>query len=240
MRIPRQWLFISFLMATGGCRQAPESQSDVYDVQRRQMVRWDLQANGITSPSVLAAMQVVPRHLFLPEQQRDAAYLNQELPIGHFITTTSPYVIAKTIELLDLKDSDKVLEVGTGSGYQTAVLAELAKEVYTIEIVPEVFKQADETLKKLNYRNIHGRWRDANKGWPEAQPFDAIVISASVKDIPQPLWDQLAMGGRLITALDGPLPQKLALYRKTPEGPKRDIIMTVNLARMEGQAVSQH
>lgn len=235
-----RWNVVFALIAVtglGGCRQS-DINSETYDLQRRHMIRWDVKEKGINSEAVLKAMQEVPRHLFLPEQFREDAYKNEDMPIGHFITTPNPFVAAKTIELLNLQPSDKVLEVGTGSGYQTALMAEIAKEVYSIEIVPEISKAAEKLLQQMNYRNVHCRWGDGYKGWPEQQPFDAILISASAKEVPAPLQEQLAMGGRLVMALEGSIPEKLALYRKTPQGLKQEIIMPVNLARMEGKAAN--
>jgi protein-L-isoaspartate(D-aspartate) O-methyltransferase len=235
-----RWNFLIALIAMVGvgCQRGSDMGSDTYDLQRRHMIRWDLKEKGIKSEAVLNAMQVVPRHLFVPAPYRADAYKNEDVPIGHFVTTPNPFVVARTIELLNLKPTDRILEVGTGSAYQTALLAELGKDVYTIEIVPEISKAAEKLLKQLNYRNVHCRTGDGYKGWPEAKPFDAILISAAVKEVPGPLQDQLAMGGRLVTALEGSLPQKLALYRKTPTGLKKEIIMEVNLARMEGKAAN--
>ena len=163
------------------------------------MVRETIECRGISEEAVLRAMRVVPRHEFVLEGERDYAYGDYPLPIGHGQTISQPYIVALMTELLELKDGDKVLEVGTGSGYQAAILAELpGVDVYTIEIIPELAEGAQQRLEELGYRAVHCRQGDGYHGWPEQAPFDAILVAAAPLRPPQPLLDQLADGGRLV------------------------------------------
>jgi protein-L-isoaspartate(D-aspartate) O-methyltransferase len=148
--------------------------------------------------SVVAAMSSVPRHEFVPEALRGSAYLNRPLPIGDGQTISQPYIVALMTELADLRPESVVLEIGTGSGYQAAVLAEIAREVYTIEIIRALGERATSTLRRLGYDNVHVRVGDGYAGWPEAAPFDAILVTAAPDEVPQPLIDQLRAGGRLV------------------------------------------
>ena len=148
--------------------------------------------------AVMAAMAKVPRHRFVPSSQEGSAYDNRALAIGEGQTISQPYIVALMTDLLDLKRSDRVLEIGTGSGYQAAVLAELAAKVYTIEIVEPLGRRSAKLLEELGYRNIEARIGDGYGGWPEAAPFDAIVVTAAPTAVPQPLIDQLGRGGRMV------------------------------------------
>jgi protein-L-isoaspartate(D-aspartate) O-methyltransferase len=170
-------------------------------------------------PRVLAALGKVPRHRFVPSHLADRAYENRPLPIGHEQTISQPFIVALMTELIDPKPTDRVLEIGTGSGYQAAVLAELVGRVYTIEIVRPLGERAAELLKTLGYRNIEARIGDGYLGWPEAAPFDAVVVTAAPDHMPQPLIDQLAPGGRLIAPVGarGGI-QQLQLLRKDAQG----------------------
>jgi protein-L-isoaspartate(D-aspartate) O-methyltransferase len=150
------------------------------------------------SPQVLNAMAAVPRHRFVPPAWQTQAYADRPLPIGHGQTISQPFIVALMTELLDLKGGERVLEIGTGSGYQAAVLAELAREVYTIEIVDPLGRQAADALKALGYRNVEVRVGDGYRGWPERAPFDAIIVTAAPPAIPQALIDQLRPGGRMV------------------------------------------
>jgi protein-L-isoaspartate(D-aspartate) O-methyltransferase len=187
--------------------------------ERRRMVREQIKARGVGDPRVLAAMLKVPRHCFVPLGERLLAYADHPLPIGYGQTISQPYVVALMSEALKLKPADKVLEIGTGSGYQAAVLAELAGEVYSIEIVPELGKRAAQTLITAGYGNIHLRIGDGYKGWPQAAPFDAIILTAAPQEIPPALIAQLAPGGRMILPL-GPTggTQELLLLHKDQNG----------------------
>ncbi len=166
--------------------------------QRRLMVDAQLKARGIQNSRVLKAMGKVPRHEFIPVDLREYAYYDTPLPIGDGQTISQPYVVAIMTELADLKRDERVLEIGTGSGYQAAVLAELAGDVYTIEILNPLAERARATLERLKYKNVHVRAGDGYRGWPEKAPFDAILVTAAADRIPQPLMDQLAEGGKLV------------------------------------------
>jgi protein-L-isoaspartate(D-aspartate) O-methyltransferase len=166
--------------------------------ERRQMVVRQIQAREVQDPCVLEAMRTVPRHAFVPEPYRDRAYGDYPLPIGHGQTISQPYIVAFMTETLHLDPNSRVLEIGTGSGYQAAVCAEIAREVYTIEIVPELAKSAAGILKELGYTNVHVRTGDGFFGWKDKAPFDAIIGTAAAEQIPKPLLEQLKPKGRMI------------------------------------------
>jgi protein-L-isoaspartate(D-aspartate) O-methyltransferase len=193
-------------------RRAPP---DSFAAARRMMIERDLRGRGIKDARALAAMEAVPRHLFVPEKLRESAYDDRPLAIGAGQTISQPYIVAFMTELLALKPSDKVLEIGTGSGYQTAVLAELVAAVYSIEIVPSLGERAKKLLDVLGYKNIEIRLGDGFFGWEERGPFDAILLTAAAPKIPEPLWRQLREGGRLVMPLgEERRTQKLIRVRK--------------------------
>jgi len=202
--------------------------------ERHQMVEEQIRRRGIESPEVLAAMDQVPRHLFVPEAVRDQAYEDHPLPIGEGQTITQPYVVAVMTSLLELNRGDTVLEIGTGSGYQAAVLSRLAKAVYTIEIREPLGRHASETLKRLGYDNVHVRIGDGYQGWPEAAPFDGIVVTAAPDRIPQPLLDQLKIGGRMVIPV-GKFFQDLLVLTKTEKGIERRTVIPVRFVPMTGE-----
>lgn len=169
-----------------------------YARERERMVIIQLEARGITDPNVLAAMRKVPRHLFVGEALQDQAYGDFPLPIGHDQTISQPYMVAEMTRLLELTPHDRVLEIGTGSGYQTAILAELAYGVYTIERIPELLSKAKTRLEQLKYSNVVARCSDGTNGWPEEGPFDAIIVTAGAPHVPDALKEQLATKGRLV------------------------------------------
>jgi protein-L-isoaspartate(D-aspartate) O-methyltransferase len=177
-----------------------------------------IERRGLKDRRVLAAMARVPRHRFVPEVLRDQAHADKALPIGHGQNIYQPYLVAYMTSLLDLQPGDRVLEIGTGSGYHTAVLAELAKRVYSIEIIEELGRRAAAVLHDLNYRNIELRIGDGYKGWAEAAPFDAILLTAAPPEIPQLLIDELAVGGTMVVPVGGGPVQELQVIVKTPEG----------------------
>ena len=182
---------------------------------RERMVREQIQARGISRPEVLNAMRSVPRHWFVPADFADSAYQDHPLPIGEGQTVSQPYIVALMTELLDLKPTEQVLEIGTGSGYQAAILSALASHVNTIEIKQKLFVNASNILKKYDYKNVMCRHGDGYFGWPEAAPFDAIMITAAVDHIPPPLIAQLKEGGRLVLPLGSPFGyQSLVLVTK--------------------------
>lgn len=189
--------------------------------ERHRLVAEQLVYEGIRDPRVLAAMRRVPRHRFVPEAYQDAAYANRPLPIGHGQTISQPYIVAAMSEAVQPKPEDKCLEIGTGSGYQAAVLAELCNQVYSIEYLPEVAQFGERNLRALGYGKdrVHLRVGDGYRGWPEAAPFQAIVVTAAPEQVPQPLLDQLDMAGRLVIPVgpeDGV--QTLELWRRVSEG----------------------
>lgn len=204
---------------------------------RSAMVKKDLRARGIKDRRVLEAMTVVPRHLFVTKQQRPQAYEDRPLPIGEGQTISQPYIVALMTELLELKGDEKVLEVGTGSGYQAAVLSRLVRRVYTIEIIPLLAETAKETLTRLGYRNVQVKTGDGFFGWEEKGPFDAILVTASAKKVPEPLWNQLREGGRLVIPLgESTKTQRLVRVRKL-EGKRRvEEITGVIFVPMTGEA----
>jgi len=187
---------------------------DYYQL-RQKMVNEQIIARGVRAESVIKAMQKVERHLFVPEQYRNFAYSDRPLPIGEGQTISQPYIVALMTELLDLKKSDKVLEIGTGSGYQAAILAEICDSVYTIEIIPSLGKQAQVLLKELGYHNIHCKIGDGYLGWPEHAPYDGIIVTCAPSKIPQPLKEQLAEGGRMVIPVGATYTQELVLVTKT-------------------------
>ncbi len=187
--------------------------------ERRQMVAEQIAARGVRDPRVLAAMQKVPRHRFVRPAERKWAYEDHPLPIGHGQTISQPYIVALMTQALRLSPGEKVLEIGTGSGYQAAILAELGCRVYTIEIVPELGRRAARTLKELGYGRVRVRIGDGYQGWPEAAPFDAIILTAAPPRTPPALLEQLAPGGRMVLP-QGPSGgvQELLLLRKDRQG----------------------
>jgi protein-L-isoaspartate(D-aspartate) O-methyltransferase len=201
----------------------PRKTEDSWIQQRRQMVQHQIQARGVKDPEVIRAMHSVKRHLFVPENARHLAYSDGPLPIGHRQTISQPFIVAYMTEVLNLQKSDRVLEIGTGSGYQAAVLAEIAAEVYSIEIIEELARSAEALLKELNYTNIKVTAGDGYQGWAEYAPFDAIIVTAAPPKVPEALVEQLKIGGRMIVPV-GTVFQELLLIEKTESG-----IITQNL-----------
>jgi protein-L-isoaspartate(D-aspartate) O-methyltransferase len=188
---------------------------DPYAAPRRVMIERDLRGRGIRDAKVIAAMEAVPRHLFVPQKLRASAYDDRPLPIGEGQTISQPYIVAYMTELLELRDHEKALEIGTGSGYQTAILARLAAAVYSIEIIPALSERAAPLLRQLGFTNIQLKIGDGFFGWEENAPFDAIVLTAAAPRVPEPLWRQLREGGRMIMPLGEPREtQKLVRIRK--------------------------
>jgi protein-L-isoaspartate(D-aspartate) O-methyltransferase len=222
---------------TGSRDQMTEdaSQEERYTQQRTAMVVQQLRARDITDPRVLAAMEEVPRHLFVPEANRRWAYVDGPLEIGYAQTISQPYIVAYMTQALEPRDTDKVLEIGTGSGYQAAVLAEIVGEVYTIEIVEPLAASATNLLRELGYDNVRVRAGDGYKGWPEAAPFDAIIVTCAPDHIPQPLVDQLAVGGKLVIPV-GSFSQDMIIVTKTDKGVMERRTIAVRFVPMTGEA----
>lgn len=185
----------------------------VYRALRERMVQEQLIARGIQDQRVLAAMRHVPRHRFVPAEYRHLAYADGPLPIGAGQTISQPYVVALMTQLLELQGPERVLEIGTGSGYQTAVLAELVAEVYTVEYQPILAEQAQERLQALGYRNVWFRQGDGSLGWQEHAPYDAVLVTAAAPDVPLPLREQTMLGGRLVLPVGGRWGQRLERWR---------------------------
>jgi protein-L-isoaspartate(D-aspartate) O-methyltransferase len=190
------------------------------------MVEDQIERRGITDPAVLAAMRAVPRHRFVPPDQASAAYDDRALPIGFGQTISQPYVVAYMTQALQLAPAHRVLEVGTGSGYQSAILGHIVKDVQTIEIVPELAARARALLAELGYSNVHVRSGDAYAGLPELAPFDRIIVTAAPDHVPQPLIDQLAVGGRMILPV-GESRQQLVLVTKGADEIKSERLLDV-------------
>ena len=199
-----------------------KSSADPMAAARERMVQTQLVARGISDPKVLYAMQKVPRHLFVEEALQNQAYGDFPLPIGEQQTISQPYIVAYMTEALQLTGVEKVLEIGTGCGYQAAILAELAPEVYSIERIFSLVSRARRILESLRYFNVKIKVGDGTLGWPEEAPFDAIIVTAAAPGIPKPLLDQLAMGGRIIIPVGDRNTQTLDLVHKTPEGLQHD------------------
>ena len=209
--------------------------NDPNAVKRWDMVEKQIISRGIQNSKVIQAMLKVPRHKFVPEDLRDSAYNDSPLPIGMEQTISQPYIVALMTELLNPKDGEKILEVGTGSGYQTAIIAEMRCEVYTIEILEPVAEKAKEILRALDYENIHFKIGDGYRGWEEHAPFDAIIVTAAPDHIPQSLINQLKVKGRMIIPV-GALYQDLLLIRKTEKGVDMKTVTPVRFVPMTGEA----
>jgi protein-L-isoaspartate(D-aspartate) O-methyltransferase len=212
MRIITQYLLFAAI-ATAGCGQQVPTAAD-FAAQRERMVEKQLKFRGIKDERVLAAMTKVPREEFIPVDTRADAYEDGPLPIGYDQTISQPYIVAFMTEQLRPKSNDRVLEIGSGSGYQAAVLAELVADVYTIDIVEPLAKTAEATLQRLGYKNVHIKVGDGYKGWPEEAPFDAIIVTCAPEKVPQPLVDQLTDGGRMVIPVGERFAQQLYLLEK--------------------------
>ncbi len=222
----------------GQTNATPAGEEDHFVAGRRRMVKEQLSRSGygITNARVLAAMGRVPRHEFVPAELRYRAYDDGPLPIGYGQTISQPYIVAFMTEQLNFQPTDRVLEIGTGSGYQAAVLAQHVAEIYTIEIIEPLAQRAGADLKRLGYANIHVRAGDGCQGWPEAAPFDAIIVTCAPEQVPQPLVEQLRDGGRMIIPV-GPIgDQELVLLRKHGELLEEHAVLPVRFVPMTGGA----
>jgi protein-L-isoaspartate(D-aspartate) O-methyltransferase len=229
-----QWLIIVTL-AAGGCGQKAAPVGD-FAAERQRMIQQQLMARGIHEERVLAAMAKVPREEFVPPNSRAESYEDGPLQIGYRQTISQPYIVAFMTEQLRPKRNDRVLEIGTGSGYQATILAELVAEVYTIEIIEPLAKMAEGTLQRLGYKNVHVKAGDGYKGWPESAPFDAIIVTAAPDHVPQPLIDQLKEGGRMIIPVGDFGNQELYLLEKKNGELQRRAVLPVRFVPMTGEA----
>ena len=185
-----------------------------YVKARKRMVEEQITSRGIHEPRVLAAMRSVPRHCFVPPDDLAWAYADGPLPIGYGQTISQPYIVALMTELLEVKPDDRILEIGTGSGYQAAILAELTDEVHTVEVIPELSIRAEKTLVELGYANIYVHTGDGSPGWPESAPYNKILVAAAAPETPQSLLDQLAEGGQLIIPVGSRGVQQLEVWKR--------------------------
>lgn len=223
-------LFTTLMMlCLGSCARTNEP--DSWEDEREEMVRQQIRGRGIKDASVLAAMRKVPRHLFVPLSHQREAYEDRPLPIGYDQTISQPYIVGYMTEILGLDGDERVLEIGTGSGYQAAVLGEIAREVYSVEIVKELADASAGRLRNLGYANVHVKHGDGFKGWPEAAPFDAIIITAAPPEIPEELIAQLKVGGRMIIPV-GSVYQQLNFITRTEDGFLKKDVMPVRFVPM--------
>ena len=229
-----QWLILAAVVASGCGQKATPAD---FAAQRQLMVQQQLKTRGINDARVLSAMAKVPREEFVPLDSRVVSYEDGPLPIGYGQTISQPYIVAFMTEQLRSKPSDRVLEVGTGSGYQAAILAELVSEVYSVEIVEPLAKGAEATLQRLGYKNVHVKIGDGYKGWPEAGPFDAIIVTCAPDKVPQPLVDQLKDDGRMVIPVGDRFAQQLYLLEKKNGQLKQSATLPVRFVPMtsEGQ-----
>ncbi|MFW5635767.1 MAG: protein-L-isoaspartate(D-aspartate) O-methyltransferase [Thermodesulfobacteriota bacterium] len=233
-------IFFLIVLLVFSASSAITAENGTFQAAREEMVSQQLKARGIEDPEVLAAMKSVHRHAFVPESLRNRAYADSPLPIGEGQTISQPYIVAMMTATLDLDRADKVLEVGTGSGYQAAVLARIVDEVYSIEIKEKLHEKASRTLKSRGYTDIHTRHGDGYFGWAKAAPFDAIMITAAVDHIPPPLLKQLKDGGKLILPLGNPFSyQNLVLVTKRDDDYTLKQITGVLFVPMTGRALEK-
>lgn len=208
---------------------------DEFSIARDKMVTWQIEKRGVTNPAVLSAMRSVPRHLFVSANLRDEAYADNPLPIGNWQTISQPYIVALMTQLLQLNGTEKVLEVGTGSGYQAAVLSLLAREVHTVEFIPALAEEARERLSRLGYANVHVHQGDGSLGWQESAPYDAIMVTASAPKAPPPLLEQLAPHGRLVVPSGGRGVQTLQLWQQENGIWQPEDVLPVSFVPLRGQ-----
>jgi len=218
---------------SGPVRAGPEGPKG-HEQERLRMVSSQIESRGVRDPGVLRALRAVPRHRFVPESERASAYDDRPLPIGHQQTISQPYIVALMSELADVQPEDTVLEVGTGSGYQAAVLAEMGAKVFSIEIVEPLAKQSKATLAALGY-DVTVRHGDGYAGWPEHAPFDAVLVTAAPPYIPAPLKEQLKIGGRLVIPV-GTRFQSLLRVTRTKNGFREEEVLPVRFVPMTGEA----
>ncbi len=232
-------LLVSAVIAACCANSSPAQSLRDWRHLASEMVDKEIVAAGVKNERVVKAMRDTPRHEFVPTGERDHAYLDMALPIGNSQTISPPFVVASMTEAIDPQPSDKVLEIGTGSGYQAAVLSPLVRDVYTIEIVEALSARATRTLKRLGYKNVHTRAGDGYKGWTDAAPFDKIIVTCSPEAVPQALIDQLKEGGLMVVPVGERYQQTLFLMRKTDGKLKSEALRATLFVPMTGEAESQ-
>jgi protein-L-isoaspartate(D-aspartate) O-methyltransferase len=226
---------VAIVVAAGmGCAASGDQPQSGWDAQRRRMVEEQLRARDVRDRRVLDAMLAVPRHLFVPPPQQADAYGDFPLPIGYSQTISQPYIVGFMTQALEVSPEHKVLEIGTGSGYQAAVLARLVKAVYTIEIIEALAERARATLKELAFTNVHVRAGNGYLGWPEEAPFDRIIVTAAPEEVPPALVEQLKVGGRMAIPV-GSITQELLILRRTPTGMETLDTLPVRFVPMTGK-----
>lgn len=208
---------------------------DEFRIARKRMVEEQIAARGVLDPRLLAVMESVPRHLFVPADDLPWAYADGPMPIGHGQTISQPYIVALMTELLQVESTHRVLEVGTGSGYQAAVLGQMAAEVHTVEVIPELAAQAARILTDLGYTNVHVHAGDGSLGWLETAPYDGILVAAAAPSAPQPLLDQLTEGGRLVIPVGSRGFQQLEVWRRTGQKFERQVNLAVAFVPLRGE-----
>ena len=229
-------------VVTSGCNSGGEplalADDSDWTMQREQMVSRQIEARGVKDSLVLESMRSVPRHLFVPESTRDAAYADSPLPIGDSQTISQPYIVALMSELLEVEAGQRVLEIGTGSGYQAAVLAAMGVEVNSIEIRPRLCERAAATLEELGYSAVNVRCGDGYGGWPEDAPFDGIIVTAAPEWVPDPLLEQLAEGANMVIPV-GDFYQELKVFTRTADGFEERSVIPVRFVPMTGEVERQ-
>src|SRR5205814_2155171 len=236
-RVHRVWQCLMLVgLALPTCNPAQTQVAD-FPAQRERMVKEQIVMRGVVEERVLAAMRKVPREEFVPAEFRAESYTDRPLPIGYDQTISQPFIVAFMTEELRPQPIDRVLEIGTGSGYQAAILAELVSEVYSIEIVDPLAKNAEATLQRLGYKNVHLKIGDGYKGWPEERPFDAIIVTCAPDKVPKPLVDQLKDDGRMVIPVGDRFAQQLYLLEKRNGQLKQSATLPVRFVPMtsEGQ-----
>jgi protein-L-isoaspartate(D-aspartate) O-methyltransferase len=226
---------IALLAGAVACGRQPSS-GERDRAEREKMVRTQIASRGVKDPRVLRAMAEVPRHLFVDPAFRADAYADRPVPIGEGQTMTQPYIAARMTELLDIQPEDRILEIGTGSGYESAVLASLARHVYSIEILPDISRRAQERLRALGCANVSFRVGDGYRGWPDAAPFDGIIVTAAPRQIPPALLDELAPNGRMVIPV-GDFFQELKVFARDAKGEVSETsVLPVRFVPMSGEA----
>jgi protein-L-isoaspartate(D-aspartate) O-methyltransferase len=232
----RQARALLFLLLLGASCKPEKTSAREFAGERERMVRQQVEMRGVTEERLLTAMRKVPREQFVPETMRDRSYSDGPLPIGYGQTISQPFVVAFMTEKLRLRPTDRVLEIGTGSGYQAAILAELAAEIYTIEIVEPLGKKAAQTLQRLGYKNVQVKIGDGYQGWPEHAPFDAVIVTCAPDHVPRPLVEQTKEGGRIVIPVGPAGDQTLYLLEKKNGQLEQRAVLPVLFVPMTGEA----